>query len=215
MAARFLSELSTPSVVQARKRSYGRPGPAPAPGEADALGEDERAFIADRDSFYLATVSESGWPYLQHRGGKPGFLRVLGEHRIAFADVRGNRQLLSTGNVAANDRVALLLMDYPNRQRLKLIGHARTLLPTEAPELLAELAPDPAMARTVERLFVIEVVGVDWNCPAGITPRYTEDEVRAWAAPLRSRVAELEAELAAARRTVAELRRAATASPPR
>jgi predicted pyridoxine 5'-phosphate oxidase superfamily flavin-nucleotide-binding protein len=139
-------------------------------------------------------VSEDGWPYVQHRGGRAGFLRVIGPNRLAFADYRGNRQLLSTGNVTANNRVALFLMDYPRRERLKLLGRARTEDARLRPELVAEIA-EPEARDLVERIFVIDVVSFDWNCPKYITPRYTADEVRGAVEPLRRRIAELETQL--------------------
>ena len=125
MAKKYLEIAVTPSVVEAQKRSFGRAARLESGLDRDALGPEETEFIAARDSFYMATVSETGWPYIQHRGGRPGFLRVVDPHTLAFADYRGNRQLLSTGNVAANDRVSLFLMDYPRRERLKILGHAR------------------------------------------------------------------------------------------
>jgi len=161
----------------------------------DLLTEREAAFIAARDSFYMASVTEDGWPYVQHRGGPAGFLRKIADNRIGFADFHGNRQYLSTANLAADDRVALFLMDYPNRRRLKLIGHARS---SDDPADIAALmvAGYPAEA---ERAFVIDVTGFDWNCPQHITPRFTEAEVRRGTQPLldeltrlRARVAELE-----------------------
>jgi uncharacterized protein len=142
----------------------------------DPLGGDEATFIAARDSFYLATVSENGWPYVQHRGGARGFLRVLSPTLLAFADYCGNRQLLTTGNLATNDRVTLFLMDYPNRTRLKIIGHARVEDAKEHPELTVALA-DPTVRRVVERFIFIDVVSFDWNCPQYITPRYTLEEI--------------------------------------
>ena len=125
MNSAFYQLVFTPSVLAAQERYYGRRvalGDAP---ERDLLTEDERAYIAERDSFYMATVSESGWPYMQHRGGQPGFLRVVSPTQLAFADYKGNRQMLSTGNLAANDRVCLFIMDYPQRTWLKILGHAR------------------------------------------------------------------------------------------
>lgn len=178
MAMRYRSELLTPAVRDAQQRSYGRSVDVPLIEARDELGPDERAFIAERDSCYLASVSSSGWPYLQHRGGPPGFLHVLDAHTIAFADLKGNRQLITTGNLAANDRVSMFLMDYPRRTRLKLLGHATVLDAREHGELAATLAP-PELANRVERLVRIEVVGFDWNCPAYITPRFTEAELRA------------------------------------
>jgi predicted pyridoxine 5'-phosphate oxidase superfamily flavin-nucleotide-binding protein len=194
MAENFLKLAVTDSVRQAQEHYFGSsPGVAPS-SEPDALTPDEVAFIEARDSFYLATVSESGWPYIQHRGGRPGFLRVLNPRTLAFADYRGNRQMLSTGNLAANSRVALFLMDYPQRTRLKILGHARIEDARRHPELVAQLA-EPDVHRIVERLFFIDVMAFDWNCPKYITPRYTVDEIQELIGPLKHRIAELEAEL--------------------
>ena len=139
-------------------------------------------------------MSESGWPYVQHRGGQPGFLHVVNPTTLAFADYKGNRQMLSTGNVAVNDRVCLFLMDYPQRTRLKILGHARVEDARQHPELVAKFAA-PDVQRIVERVFFIDVVSFDWNCPKYITPRYTAAEVEEAVAPLRQRIAELEAQL--------------------
>ena len=159
-----------------------------------ALGAEEARFIGERDSFYMATVSESGWPYVQHRGGPPGFIKVIDPNTIGFADFRGNRQYVSVGNVMQDDRVSLILLDYPHRQRLKLLGHARVARPDEV-ELLAQLGTPGYRAR-VERGLVIRIEAFDWNCPQHITPRFTVAEVEAAAAPLRERIAGLERELA-------------------
>ncbi len=176
MANGFLQTLSTSSVLAAQEHYYGR-ARAPLGGpERDPLGEDESSFIAARDSFYMATVSEDGWPYVQHRGGARGFLRVLEPTRLAFADYKGNRQLLTTGNLAVNGRVSLFLMDYPNRTRLKILGHARVEDAEGHPELVATLA-DAAISRSVERLVFIDVVSFDWNCQQYITPRFTLEEM--------------------------------------
>ncbi|MCZ6829154.1 MAG: 2Fe-2S iron-sulfur cluster-binding protein [Gammaproteobacteria bacterium] len=146
------------------------------------LGEREAGFIAARDSFYMASVSETGWPYLQHRGGPAGFMRVIDEATIGFADFSGNRQYVSTGNFMNNDRVALFFMDYPNRTRLKLLGRVRVIA-GEDYATLARLEVDDYRAR-VERGFLIQVEAFDWNCPQHITPRYTEDHVATLMAPL-------------------------------
>jgi predicted pyridoxine 5'-phosphate oxidase superfamily flavin-nucleotide-binding protein len=143
------------------------------------LTDDELAFIAARDSFYMATVNADGWPYIQHRGGPPGFLKVLGPNLLGFADLKGNRQLLSTGNVDGNDRVALFLMDYPHRERLKILGHARVLDAREHAEIADQLCPSPELRDRIERLFLIQAVSFDWNCPQYITPRFTEAEFQA------------------------------------
>ena len=195
MAERFLETLITPAVRRAQAHYYGRErAPLQAPAR-DLLGDDERVFIEARDSFYMATVSEDGWPYVQHRGGARGFLRVVSPTQLPFADYKGNRQLLSTGNLAVNDRVTLFLMDYPNRTRLKIIGHARTEDAKEHPELFATVA-DPEVTRVVERFVFIEVVSFDWNCPQYITPRYTLEESEALIALLKKRIAEFEGGLA-------------------
>lgn len=194
MAGRYLETFFTPKVLAAQKQYFGRSQNIPPQPEVDPLGEEERVFIEARDSFYLATVSETGWPYVQHRGGKPGFLRVLSPTQLAFADYKGNRQMLSTGNLAATDRVSLFLMDYPNRERLKILGHARSEDARTHPELVAQLAESDVRS-LVERVFLIDVVSFDWNCPKYITPRYTADEVRGVIEPLQRRIAELEARL--------------------
>ena len=194
MATKFLELMFTDSVRKAQEHYYGKSGRIQGAPKRDALTDEEVAFIQSRDSFYMATVTETGWPYIQHRGGAPGFLRVLSPGQLAFADYKGNRQLLSTGNLAGNHRVALFLMDYPRRERLKILGHARVEDARVHPELVAQLAESETRS-IVERLFLIEVVSFDWNCPKYITPRYTAAEVERVVAPLRQRVAELEAQI--------------------
>ena len=194
----FLDIAATPSV-KAAQAANGAGFWSDFEGDRafDRFTADEAAFIAARDSFFMATVSESGWPYVQHRGGPPGFLQVLDERTLGFADYRGNRQLLSTGNLAANDRVALFLMDYPRRERLKILGHGRVEDARRRPDLVRLFAED-ADPGIVERLFLIEVISFDWNCPKYITPRFTEAEVEVAVAPLKQRIAELEAALKSA-----------------
>jgi predicted pyridoxine 5'-phosphate oxidase superfamily flavin-nucleotide-binding protein len=194
MAEKFLELAFTDSVLKAQENYFGSSHRIAGAADHDALTEDEIHFVEARDSFYLATVSESGWPYMQHRGGSPGFLHVLSPVALAFADYRGNRQMLSTGNLAVNDRVCLFLMDYPQRARLKIIGHARVEDARRHPELVARIAT-PDVRRIVERVFFIEVVSFDWNCQKYITPRYTAAEVEKAVRPLRARIAELEARL--------------------
>lgn len=198
MAGKFLELVLTPAVRAAQERYFGRVQEVPPQPERDALTDEEIQFIRSRDSFYMATVSETGWPYVQHRGGKPGFLRVVSPTELAFADYKGNRQMLSTGNLAANDRVCLFLMDYPQRTRLKILGHARVVDARDRPDLVAHLA-EPEARGQVERLFLIEVLSFDWNCPNYITPRYTAAEVDEAIAPLKARIAELEAQSRAGR----------------
>jgi predicted pyridoxine 5'-phosphate oxidase superfamily flavin-nucleotide-binding protein len=156
----------------------------------DVLGPQEAAFIGRRDSFYMASVGETGWPYLQHRGGPPGFLKVLDEKTLGFADFRGNRQYISVGNFKANDRVALFLMDYANQTRLKILGRAH-LVDTDDAETLQRLGL-PAYRAQVERGIIIAVAAFDWNCPQHITQRFTLEEVQAATEPLRKRIDELE-----------------------
>jgi uncharacterized protein len=194
MADKFIEIAFTDSVRRAQARYYGDSRRVRPAGERDALTEDEIEFIKARDSFYLATVSETGWPYVQHRGGQPGFLRVITPSSLAFADYQGNRQLLSTGNLAVNDRATLFLMDYPNRTRLKILGHARVEDAREHSELVTQFS-EPEVRPIVERIFFVDVVSFDWNCPKYITPRYTAAEVETAVAPLRKRLAELEAQL--------------------
>ncbi len=197
MAGRYLELLFTPPVQAAQQHYYGRAMALPPQAERDALTADEIGFIRERDSFYLGSVSPTGWPYIQHRGGAPGFLQVLDPLRVAFADYKGNRQMISTGHFSNDARVSLFLMDYPQRQRLKILGHARVVDAREEPAVLAQLA-EPAVRGLVERLFFIDIVSYDWNCPKYITPRFTREEIGALTAPLQARIAELEAQLAKA-----------------
>lgn len=193
MAHQFLATNFTAGVLRAQETYFGRAQKIPPAPGPDELGAREEAFIQRRDSFYMASVNSDGWPYIQHRGGPRGFLRVLDGRTLAFADLAGNRQLLTTGNVAANDRVALFLMDYPRRERLKIIGHAEVLATKDHPALAAELATDGVPTKKIERVFRLRVIGYDWNCPQYITPRFTAAEVAAAAAPLHARIAELAA----------------------
>jgi predicted pyridoxine 5'-phosphate oxidase superfamily flavin-nucleotide-binding protein len=194
MAGRYLETYFTPKVLAAQRHYFGRSQNLPPQPAVDPLTDEERVFIEARDSFYMATITENGWPYVQHRGGQPGFLRVVGPTQLAFADYKGNRQMLTTGNLAANDRVALFLMDYPRRERLKILGHARVEDARQHPELVAQFA-EPEARGIVERIFFVDVLSFDWNCPKYITPRYTAAEVEEAVAPLKQRIAELEAQL--------------------
>jgi predicted pyridoxine 5'-phosphate oxidase superfamily flavin-nucleotide-binding protein len=195
MAAKYMQMVLTPAVQAAEDRYFGRHHVMTDAPERDALTEEEAAMIASRDSFYMGTTNADGWPYIQHKGGPAGFLKVLSPSLIGFADFKGNRQLLGTGNVDGDDRVALFLMDYPRRERLKILGHARVLDAREHPELADELSPTPEVRNRIERLYLIEVVGFDWNCPQYITPRFTETEVAGIVEPLKARIAELEKKL--------------------
>jgi predicted pyridoxine 5'-phosphate oxidase superfamily flavin-nucleotide-binding protein len=179
MGRRYSDIAFTPAVraiqgVQGSRDLYARYDALDEPGAR--LGPGERAFIAARDGFYIATVSRTGWPYVQFRGGPPGFLRVLGEAELGFADYRGNRQYVTTGNVAVDDRVSLFLMDDPARRRLKLFGRMRGVDRSTDPEQLSRLAPNGYRA-VIERAFLIRVEAFDWNCPQHITPRFTSAEI--------------------------------------
>lgn len=198
MTARFFDTVFTPAVRAAQEANGSRSTYASMEGATgpDRLGPREIGFIAERDSFYFASVTETGWPYVQHRGGPPGFVKRLDERTLAFADFRGNRQYVSLGNASAADRVALFFMDYPNRARLKLLGHMRAVDIDAHPELGATLK-DPEYKARIERAFVITVEAYDWNCPQHITPRYTLAELEPMLAGLRTRIAELETALAA------------------
>ena len=201
---KHFAEIAFTPAVQALQAKHGSRGTyARMQSEAepgDGLGPREVEYLAAADSFYLASVGETGWPYVQHRGGPRGFLRVVGPTQLAFADFRGNRQFVSAGNTARDDRVSIIVMDYPNRRRLKLLGHLRFLEVADAdPQLVAAVELPDYRAR-VERVAVIDVEAFDWQCPQHITPRYTLAEVEAASAALRERVAELEAEVSSLRR---------------
>src|SRR5688572_18392657 len=185
MALKYLSTVVTPSVRSAQEHYYGGARKLPAAPERDELTQEETDFIAARDSFYMATVTEDDWPYVQHRGGPPGFLKVVGPNQLGFADFGGNRQMISTGNLAVSDRATLFLMDYPHKERLKLLGHVRVLDAREHPQLADKLTPALELRSSVERLFLIDVIAFDWNCPQYITPRYTEEELHEVIEPLR------------------------------
>ncbi|OJZ74946.1 pyridoxamine 5-phosphate oxidase [Mycobacterium paraffinicum] len=171
-----------------RKRVAGKASPG-----CDPLTATEQDYLAQRDSFYLATVGQSGWPYVQFRGGPQGFLRVLDEHHVGWADFRGNLQYISTGNLAGRDRVAIIAVDYAQRRRLKIFGHARVVTAQDDPKLAATVTA-PEYGGVVERAVVVGVEAFDWNCPQHITPRYTAAELEPALAPLRERLAALHAE---------------------
>jgi predicted pyridoxine 5'-phosphate oxidase superfamily flavin-nucleotide-binding protein len=196
MARKYMQLVLTPAVQRAQDKYFGKHQVVGNAPETDALTLDEVSFITSRDSFYMATISETCWPYVQHRGGPGGFVKVLGPNLIGFADFKGNCQLLSTGNLGINDRVSIFMMDYPHRTRLKLLGHARVLDAREHPELVDQLGPEP-LRKKVERFFLIQVISYDWNCPQYITPRFTAAQVENFTAPLKARIAELETQLAA------------------
>ena len=188
MGNRFLELMTTPAVEAAQTANGSRASYARRAGgvvSGHELTQQESSFIAARDSFYMATVSQNGWPYLQHRGGPAGFLKVLDSKTLAFADFRGNRQYLSLGNLATNDRAALLLMDYRERLRLKLLGRVTGVGIDENTELAARVTSSTYRAR-VERIFVISIEAFDWNCPQHITPRFSAADLAPLQAELES-----------------------------
>ena len=191
----FMDIARTPSVVAAQKEMGVDHLWSDFNGnrQFDRFTADEASFIAERDSFYMASVSESGWPYVQHRGGPPGFLNMLDQRTLAFADYRGNRQYVSTGNISADGRVCLFLMDYARRARLKILGRAEILALDADPQLTEQLT-DAAYRPTIERIFKIRLQVFDWNCGQHINPRYSGAQVTEAIAPLRERIAALEAE---------------------
>ena len=200
----FLDIATTPSVhaVQAQMGSEGMWSDLKDQRIFDTFTPEVAAFIAERDSFYMATVSETGWPYIQHRGGPRGFLKVLDEKTLAFADYRGNRQYISLGNLNADDRVALIMVDYPNRRRMKVYAHLEPRDLAADPALAARLAVPGYKARA-ERAMLLHLEALDWNCPQHITPRFTEAEIEAALGPTIARLRELEVENAALRSAAA------------
>ncbi len=204
MTTRFLEIAGTPSVKAAQEANGSGAYWAGFQGrrESDRFTEAERQFIAARDSFYMATVSENGWPSVQHRGGPAGFLRVIDDRSLAFADFRGNRQYISIGNLAADDRAALILMDYPNRRRLKIFARIEPKDLAGDPELAGKLAL-PGYRGLPERALLVRLEACDWNCPQHLTPRFTEAELATALAPIRLRIEKLEAENKALRERLA------------
>jgi predicted pyridoxine 5'-phosphate oxidase superfamily flavin-nucleotide-binding protein len=195
MAHDFGSFVFTPVVkaLQERfgsRRQYAKLEKAASP---DHLGPEESSFIAERDSFYMASVGATGWPYIQHRGGPKGFLKVIDDRTIAFADFSGNKQFISAGNLTTDARVALILMDYPQQARLKILGRAE--IPEGEPaQKWIDRVRVPRYKAVIERVFVIHVDAFDWNCPEHITPRYTAEEIQDAVAPIQQRLQQLQEE---------------------
>ncbi|WP_263410867.1 pyridoxamine 5'-phosphate oxidase family protein [Terriglobus tenax] len=212
MGKRYAELAFTPLVQKQQeqhgsRRQYER---VQQTGEAgDRLGEFESDFVAGRDGFYLASISETGWPYVQYRGGANGFLRVLDDRTLGFVDLRGNKQYISIGNLQHDDRVALFLMDYAYQRRLKILGHAKIFEGTAEAAVWIEKLRDPEEKTPAERAIIVHIEAFDWNCPQHITPRYTQQEIATAVEPLRHRLDDLEKENAKLR---AELK---SARPPR
>ena len=194
MVETFTDIMFTPSVKAAQEQLGSRAMYEKVEKEghsSNELTDREKEFIEARDSFYQATVGETGWPYVQFRGGPTGFLKVLNDKTIGYADFRGNVQYLSVGNLNADYRIALILMDYPKRKRLKIWARATLINEDENPELLQQLEIPTYRAR-IERAVILTIEAFDWNCPQHITPRFTEFEQEDLVAPLKTRISELE-----------------------
>jgi uncharacterized protein len=192
---KFLEMARTPGVIAAEERNGSAKFFENFKGhrDFDRLGESEREFLAARDSFYMATISESGWPYVQHRGGPKGFLKVLDEKTMGFADFRGNLQYISLGNIATRDKTSLFFVDYPNRTRLKMFVHTEERSLATDPVLSAALTL-PGYKAKVERALIFHLDAFDWNCPQHITPRYTKEELQPVFDSMESQLRQLQAE---------------------
>lgn len=195
MTGDFLGIAITPDVMDVQ-HEMGSDGLWQSPRshrQANRFTASEEAMITSRDSFYLATVSQTGWPYIQHRGGPPGFLHLLDETTLAMADFSGNRQYISTGNLRGSARAYLFLMDYPRRARLKIYATVEVLAADGDPALLARVQPENYRSR-VERIFRFHLQAFDWNCPQHITPRYSAQQVAEYSQTLQQRIHDLEQE---------------------
>ena len=208
MAYNYGSLVFTPVIkaLQERygsRRQYARREASGITGHG--LGPPETEFVSEADSFYMASVGATGWPYVQHRGGPKGFLKVIDEHTVAFADFRGNKQFISAGNLTTDDRVALIFVAYPRQARLKLLGHVKILEGADAQEWLVKLRL-PGYSAVLERVFLIHVDAFDWNCPQHITPRFTEEQIRTALSPIEERMNALEHENQQLRAEIARLK---------
>ncbi len=196
MARNFAEIAYSPAVKEMQEKMGSRPSYARMEQAtfADGLTGNEEAFIAERDSFYMASTGDSGYPYIQHRGGPKGFLKVLDSKHIAFIDFKGNMQYISVGNLATNNKVALIMVDYPAKARLKVYATATIVDLKDGPGLFARLDLGDYKFKP-ERMMVLEIEAYDWNCPQYITPRYTLEEIDAAMTPQRNQVAILENEV--------------------
>ena len=175
------------------RKNYARMEANTSPGEFEGLGDLEKDFIESRDGFYMATVNEEDQPYIQFRGGPTGFLKVLDDKTLGYADFRGNLQYISVGNLAVNDRAALFLMDYVHQRRLKILARIEVKDAAETPDLIEKLRM-PDYKATIERAMTLHVEAFDWNCPQHITQRFTIDAIKQSMQPIYDRIEKLEAE---------------------
>jgi predicted pyridoxine 5'-phosphate oxidase superfamily flavin-nucleotide-binding protein len=207
MTKSFGSLVFTPTVkaLQERygsRRQYAR---LEQLGEMrTGLGPDEKEYLGERDTFYMASLGESGWPYVQHRGGPKGFLKVIDDTTLAFADFRGNKQYISTGNLLTDNRVALIVVDYPRQLRLKLLGRAEIFEGEKAKDWLPKVR-DPEYRAVTERVYVIRIEAFDWNCQQHIILRYTDEEIRDVLEPVEKQMRELQKENAELRQRLTGL----------
>jgi predicted pyridoxine 5'-phosphate oxidase superfamily flavin-nucleotide-binding protein len=160
---------------------------------AGGLGPDEKEYLSETDTFYMASLGETGWPYVQHRGGPKGFLKVIDNNTLAFADFRGNKQYISTGNLTADNRVGLILVEYRRQLRLKILGRVEIFEGEKAKDWLARVR-DPDYKAVTERVYVIRIEAFDWNCQQHITPRFTLEEIRSVLQPIEKQMQELQQE---------------------
>ncbi len=204
----FGSLVFTPLVKQLQERYGSRRQYERMEKDAtqDRLTPFEIEFLGERDSFYWATIGATGWPYVQHRGGPRGFLKVIDERTLALGDFRGNKQYISTGNLLSDDRVAMIMVDYPRQARLKILGRVKVLEGEAAQSWLPRVRM-PGEKSVIERVFVIHLEAFDWNCPQHITPRYTAEEIREGMQAVEKRVQALEQENESLRRQLAEVQK--------
>lgn len=196
MAKNFGAIAFTDMVKSLQAKAGSRPSYARMEREIfqDGLTADETEFIERRDSFYMATIGANGFPYIQHRGGPKGFLKVLDAKRLGFIDFKGNMQYISSGHIATNPNVALIMVDYPTKTRLKLYAKAEIIALDDQPELFALLDLDEYSFRP-DQMMILHVEAFDWNCQQHITPRYTIDDIEKAFTPQREHIARLEAEI--------------------
>jgi len=192
-----VSDVAFTPAVKAAQEKYGARKSYARVEQKDwwktEVTEELAQFIAQRDSFYLATASADGQPYIQHRGGPKGFLKIIDEHTLAMADYRGNRQYISVGNLSENDRITIFLMDYPNRRRIKIWGRAEVIDRQDNPRLMEKLA-DSDYPANIERAIVFTIDAWDGNCPQHIKPRFTEEEIAPLVKSLQKKIDRLEME---------------------
>ncbi len=196
MAKNFAAIAFSPAVKEMQEKLGSRASYARMEKNTwlDGLTENESAFISQRDSFYMASIGENGFPYIQHRGGPKGFLKVLDAKRLGFIDFKGNMQFITVGNLVTNNNVALILVDYPAKARLKIYARAEIVELADNPDLHNVLDLSDYKFRP-ERMMILHVEAYDWNCPQHIVPRYTLEEIEAAMAPQRDLIAKLETEI--------------------